>query len=294
MDLGFIGLGHMGHAMARNLLKTGHRVTVYNRTRSRAEALRSEGALVADSPAGACAGELVITMLADDRAVEAVVFGDRGILGALRKDAIHVSMSTITVALSERLAEAHRSSGQHYVAAPVFGRPEAAAAAKLFIIAAGAPGALARCQPVFDTLGQRSFVLDETQSAANLVKLSGNFLIASVIECLGETVALMRKSGTDPHRYLEIMTSTLFAAPVYKTYGELIAGERYQPAGFKMLLGLKDIRSILAAAEAKDVPMPVASLVRDHFISGIARGGAELDWSALARVAAENAGLPGR
>jgi 3-hydroxyisobutyrate dehydrogenase-like beta-hydroxyacid dehydrogenase len=294
MDIGFIGLGHMGQAMARNLLKAGHRVTVYNRTRSRAEVLQGEGALVADSPAGACAGELVITMLADDPAVEAVVFGEGGIIGALRKDAIHVSMSTITVALSERLAEAHRAAGQLYVAAPVFGRPEAAAAGKLFIVAAGAPGALARCQPVFDTLGQRTFVLGEAQPAANVVKLSGNFLIASMIECLGETVALMRKSGIDPHRYLEIMTSTLFAAPVYKTYGALIAEERYQPAGFKMPLGLKDIRSVLAAAEAKDVPMPVASLVRDHFISGIARGGADLDWSALARVAAENAGLPRR
>jgi len=293
MDLGFIGLGNMGQAIARNLLKAGHRVTVYNRTRSHAEALQGDGAIVADSPAAASAGALVITMLADDRAVDSVVFGEGGVLGALGKDAIHVSMSTITVALSERLAEAHRDAGQGYVAAPVFGRPEMAAAAKLFVVAAGAPATLARCQPVFDAVGQRTFVLGETPSAANLVKLSGNFLIASVIECLGETVALMRKAGIDPHAYLEVMTSTLFSAPVYKTYGALIAEEKYQPAGFKMPLGLKDIRSILAAAEANGVPMPVASLIRDQFISGIARGGAELDWSALARIAAENAGLPG-
>jgi 3-hydroxyisobutyrate dehydrogenase-like beta-hydroxyacid dehydrogenase len=181
--------------------------------------------------------------------------------------------------------------GQHFVAAPVFGRPEAAAAAKLFIVAAGGAGSLDRCQPLFDARGQKTFKVGDMPPKANLIKLGGSFLIASVIECLGEVVALMRKSGVGPQRFLEILTGSLFAARVYETYGELIVSERYQPAGLRMSLGLKDVRSLLAVAEAENVPMPVASLVRDHFISGIARGKADLDWSALARVAAENAGL---
>ena len=291
MEVGFIGLGRMGQAMARNLLKAGHRVFVYNRTRSRAEELRDEGAEIADSPAGACKGDIVITMLADDDAVEEIVLGSGGVIKALRENAIHLSMSTITVGSSEVLTEAHHAVGQHFVAAPVFGRPEAAAAAKLFIVAAGEAEPLGRCKPLFDDLGQKTFVVDQFPPKGNLVKLSGNFLVASVIECLGEAFALTRKSGVDPARFLGILTGSLFAAPVYETYGELMLEERYQPPGFTMPLGLKDIRAVLEAAEAKNVPMPVASLLRDHFITGIARGEADLDWSALARLAAQDAGL---
>jgi 3-hydroxyisobutyrate dehydrogenase-like beta-hydroxyacid dehydrogenase len=210
MDVGFIGLGRTGQAMARNLLKAGFRVIVFNRTRRRAEELRDEGAEVADSPAGACKGDVVITMLADDDAVEEVVLGNGRVIGALREDAVHLSMSTITVALSEELTEAHRTVGQHFVAAPVFGRPEAAAATKLFIVAAGGAEPLDRCQPLFDALGQKTFKVGDTPSKANLIKLGGNFLIASVIECLGEAVTLMRKSGVGPHRFLEILTGSLF------------------------------------------------------------------------------------
>jgi 3-hydroxyisobutyrate dehydrogenase-like beta-hydroxyacid dehydrogenase len=291
MELGVIGLGRMGGAIARRLIAAGHPVKVYNRTRSRAEALKTEGAVIADSPADASSGEAVITMLADDPAVEAVVFGPHGVVQGLGKDQVHISMSTITVALSERLAVTHLGAGQCYLAAPVFGRPDAAAAGKLFVVAGGEAKLIARCQPVFDAVGQRTFVIGDTPSWANLVKLSGNFLIAAMIECLGETVALMRKSGVDPRQFIEIMTNSLFAAPVYRTYGELIVGQRFEPAGFAVPLGLKDIRSALAAAEAQAVPMPVASLLRDHFITTIARGGESLDWSALARLAAENAGL---
>ncbi len=291
MDAGFIGLGHMGLPMARNLLKAGHRLHVYNRTRSRGELLKQEGAILADSPADACKGGIVITMLANDEALESVVFGSRGLLQGLRSGGTHISMSTITVAMSQRLLQAHREAGQNYLAAPVFGRPEAAAAAKLFIVAAGEADVIAQYQPLFDALGQRTFVLSDNPPEANLVKLSGNFLIASMIECLGEAFALTRKYGVDPHRFLEIMTESLFAAPVYKTYGALIADEKYQPAGFRLELGLKDVRSVLAAAEAKSVPMAVASVVRDHFISGIAHGGADLDWAGLARIPAEEAGL---
>jgi 3-hydroxyisobutyrate dehydrogenase-like beta-hydroxyacid dehydrogenase len=200
-------------------------------------------------------------------------------------------MSTISVALSQRLQEAHTQAGSAYAAAPVFGRPEAAAAAQLFIVAAGPREAIERCHPLFEAMGQRTFIVGEDAPAANLVKLTGNFLIASVIESLGEAFALVRKWGVDPSQYLEILTSTLFSAPVYKTYGSLIAQEKYTPAGFKLPLGLKDLNLALAAAEAVAAPMPVASLIRDHFLTAIARGYRELDWSALARITAEDAGL---
>src|SRR3981081_4126584 len=291
MDVGFIGLGHMGAPMALNLLKAGHRVTVYNRTRGKAEALVSAGAQVADRVAGACHSDGLVTMLSDDAAVEGVVFSDGGALYALGRNAIHVSMSTISVALSDRLAEAHGKAGQGDVAAPGLGRPEAAAAAKLFIIAAGADATLARCQPLFDALGQQTFVLSTKPSEANLVKLSGNFLIASVLESLGEAFALVRKSGIDPHRYLNILTSTLFSTPVYRTYGPIIAEQKNPTDGFKMSLGLKDIRLALAAADARTVPMPLASLVRDHFMEGVAQGEGDADWSGLARLAARRGWL---
>jgi 3-hydroxyisobutyrate dehydrogenase-like beta-hydroxyacid dehydrogenase len=291
MDVGFIGLGNMGAAMAGNLLEAGHRVTVYNRTRSKAEVLAREGAQVADKVADACRGDVLITMLADDAAVEGVVFGDGGALSALGRNKTHISMSTISVALSDRLAEAHGKAGQGYVAAPVFGRPEAADAAKLFIIAAGAEAPLARCQPLFDAMGQETFVISAKPSDANLVKLSGNFLIASMLESLGEAFALVRKAGIDPRLYLNILTGTLFSAPVYRTYGSIIAEDKKPTDGFKMSLGLKDIRLALAAADATTVPMPVASLIRDHFIEGVAQGDGDADWSGLARLAARRAGL---
>lgn len=291
MDVGFVGLGQMGQAMALNLIKAGHSVTVYNRTRAKAEALAAQGAKVAESVTDACRCSVLITMLADDAAVEGVFFGDGNGLSSMGQGAIHVSMSTISVALSDRLAQAHRNAGQLYVAAPVFGRPEAAVAAKLFIVAAGQEQAIAHCQPLFDAMGQRTFGVGEKPSAANLVKLSGNFLLAAMIECLGEAFALVRKGGVEPHAYLEILTSTLFSAPAYKTYGTIIANQQYEPAGFKMSLGLKDIRLALSAADALATPMPVASLVHDHFLAGVAQGAGDSDWSGLARLAAANAGL---
>lgn len=291
MDIGFIGLGMMGHPMAQNLLRTGHHVTVYNRTRSRAEELQSEGATVADRPEEACKGEIVITMLADDAALEDIVFGSGNLLAAMAVGALHISMSTISVALSDRLTEAHRESGQHYVSAPVFGRPQAAAAAQLNIIAAGSPDAVERCRPVLDALGQKTFVVGEKPSIANLIKLSGNFLIISMTESLGEAFALTRKYGIDPNQYLDILTTILFPAPIYKSYGGLIAGQKYEPPGFRLKLGLKDVRLALAAAEAESVPLPVASIARDHLLSAMARGYQDLDIAALALVCAEDAGL---
>jgi 3-hydroxyisobutyrate dehydrogenase-like beta-hydroxyacid dehydrogenase len=291
MDVGFIGLGRMGTPMALNLLGAGHRVTVYNRSLAKAEALAPRGAQVAARVADACRGDVLITMLSDDTAVEDVIFGEGGALSALGPNAIHISMSTISVALSDRLAEAHAKAGQGYVAAPVFGRPEAAAAAKLFIIAAGADAALTRCQPLFDVLGQKTFVVGARASMANLVKLSGNFLIASVLESLGEAFALVRKSGIDPQRFLDILTGTLFSAPIYRTYGPIVAAGSVPANGFKTSLALKDMRLALAAADASIVPMPVASLIRDHFIEAVAQGEGNADWSGLARLAARRAGL---
>lgn len=291
MKIGFIGLGNMGQPIARNLAKAGHEVAAFNRTRSRAEALKSDGATVAARPADAAASGTVFTMLSDDHAVEAVVFGDSGILQSLPHGGLHVSMSTISVALSERLLAAHTERGQRYVAAPVFGRPEAAGAGKLFIVAAGAEDALAQLEPLFKAIGQRTFVIGESAPAANVVKLSGNFLIASVIESLGEAFALVRKYDIDPQEYLELLTSTLFAAPIYKTYGGIIAEGKYEPVGFRLALGLKDVRLAMAAAEAKSVPMPVASVIRDRYLGGVANGMADADWSALAKLVAQSAGL---
>ncbi|MFL5259133.1 MAG: NAD(P)-dependent oxidoreductase [Hyphomicrobiales bacterium] len=291
MRIGLIGLGQMGSGMAKALLKAGHDVTVWNRSPGKTNEIRASGGEVASDPAGAAQGEAVITMLADDAAVEAVVFGDQGVLASLPRQGIHISMSTIGAQLSARLAQAHGEHGQEYVSAPVFGRPEAAAAAKLFVVAAGKPVAIDRCRPAFDAIGQRTFVVSEDPVAANVIKLSGNFLIATVIEALGETIALMRKANIDPERYLEVITNTLFAAPVYKTYGGLIAGEKYKPAGFKAPLGLKDVRLVLAAAEHNRVPMAIASLVRDRLIALIAQEGEDIDWSAIAKLAARDAGL---
>lgn len=290
MNVGFIGLGRMGTGMAANLLKAGHHVTVYNRTPEKAAALIAQGAKPAARVSEACRGEAVISMLANDDAVESVAFGEDGIVSILPAGAIHVSSSTISVALSERLTQAHAKAGQRFVAAPVFGRPDAAAAAKLFIIAAGAPAAVRAATPLFDAMGQKTFALSETPKAANLVKLSGNFLIAAMIESLGEALALVGKGGVDPRQYLEMLTSSLFNVPIYKNYGGMIVGGKFEPAGFAAPLGQKDIRLTLAAAEELRVPMPLAGLLRDRFLALLAHGGENLDWSAIGRLAAKDAG----
>src|SRR5690242_5149118 len=243
MKIGFVGLGNMGSAMAGCLLKAGHELSVYNRTRSRTENLRQLGAQIADSPGQAAAQtEIVITMLADDRALEEVTFPRGGILEGMAAGAIHLSMSTISVELSRRLEEAHKQRKQHYVAAPVFGRPEAAMAAKLFVVAAGPGKPLERCSIVFEAVGQKTFVIGEQPATANVVKLIGNFLITTVLEGLAESFALARKSGIDPGTLLEVLTGSLFSAPVYQTYGKMIAASKFEPVGFKLPLGLKDNR----------------------------------------------------
>lgn len=290
MELGFIGLGNMGAAMAANLVKAGHALAVHNRTMAKAQPLLALGATAAPKVGDACRGEAVITMVADDHALEEAAFGAGGIVATLRKGALHISCSTISVGLAERLTAAHAAAGQRFVSAPVFGRPDAAAAAKLAIAAAGPAAALAIAQPLFDAMGQKTFVLGETPSSANLVKLSGNFLIATVIESLGEAIALVTKGGVDRHAYVDLLTTTLFSAPVYKVYGHLIANERFEPAGFAAPLGLKDVRLALAAGETLQVPLPLASLLRDRFLRLLAEGGEALDWSAIATLAARDSG----
>ncbi len=292
MKVGFVGLGNMGSAMARNLIKAGHALVVYNPTRSRAEELRPLGATVAATPAGAASGvKAFITMVADDHAVEDVIFGHGKVIDALPAGAVHISMSTMSVAMSHRLTTAHRERKQHFIAAPVFGRPDAAAAAKLFIAVAGPADQIKRCQPLFDAMGQKTFVIGEEPPAANLVKVTGNFLITTVIESLGEAFALVRKSGVDPSKFLELITGTLFAAPVYRTYGGMIAADNFEPVGFRMALGMKDNRLVLAAAEDAAVPMPMASLIRDRMLAATAQGMGEADWAAIARISSREAGL---
>jgi 3-hydroxyisobutyrate dehydrogenase-like beta-hydroxyacid dehydrogenase len=290
MKVGLIGLGNMGSGMAANLLKAGHELTVYNRTPSKAQKLVQQGARSASQVAGACQGEAVITMLADDNAVESVVFDDAGVVSILRKGAIHISSSTISVALSEKMTAAHAANGQRFVSAPVFGRPDTAAAGRLFVAVAGAPDAVDDSMPLLEAIGQSTFRFGNNPSDATLVKLSGNFLISSVIEALGEAMALVGKAGLDQHQYVDFLTSTLFNAPVYKTYGGLIADKKFEPAGFAAPLGFKDNRLVLAAAETLRVPLPLASLIYNRFLTMLAHGGESLDWSAFSQLAAEDAG----
>ena len=292
MKLGFIGLGSMGAGMSRNLIKAGHDLVVYNRTRSRAQEMQSLGAKVADTASEAAAGvEALITMLADDRAVQDVIFEPGRVIESLPKGAVHISMSTISVDLSRRLAKSHAEKHQSYIAAPVFGRPDAAAAGKLFIVSAGPSESIERCRSLFAAMGQKTFVVNEDAPAANLIKLSGNFLTTTVIESLAEGFALMRKTGVDPQKFLEVLTESMFSAPVYKTYGGIIASEKSEPVGFKLPLGFKDNRLLLAAAEEASVPMPMASLMHDRFVAALAQGLENADWSAIARVTYKNAGL---
>ena len=201
-----------------------------------------------------------------------------------------VNMATISVALTEELTEEHHRRGLHYIAAPVFGRPEAAAARQLNIVAAGEGAALDRVQPLLDAMGQRTWRLGAEPKEASAAKLAGNFLIAAAIECMGEAVVMVERYGVSPAAFLEILGNTLFAAPVYRNYGALIADRRYEPAGFRLELGLKDVRLALAAAESARTPMPVASLLRDHLLEAVAQGDGQRDWSALAEVARRHAG----
>jgi 3-hydroxyisobutyrate dehydrogenase-like beta-hydroxyacid dehydrogenase len=293
MKVGFVGLGNMGSGIAKNLIKAGHTLTVYNRTKSRTEEFRQLGAKVSNTPGEAASGkEVAFTMLADDHAVESVVFGPGNILESLPAGAVHASMSTISVALSRRLAAAHSEKKQHYIATPVFGRPDAAAAGKLLVVVAGNADQIERCRPLLETVGQKTFVAGQEPQVANVFKLAGNFMISTVIESLGEAFALIRKSGSDPKTFLEVLTDSLFACPVYKNYGAMIAADKFEPVGFKLPLGFKDNTLVLAAAEEAAVPLPMANLIHDRFVTAIAQGMSAQDWAAIARISSREAGIP--
>ncbi len=291
MNLAFIGLGKMGMGMARNLLRAGHNLVVYNRSREKAEALAGDGVRVADSPANASRdAEVVMTMVADDHAVEEVVFGTHGVASAMKNGCIHLSHSTISAALARRLTAEHARRGQGYLSVPVFGRPEAAENKKLLIVAAGPSELVERCRPLFDAIGRQTFVVGTEPWQANVAKVCGNFMIIGIIEALGEAYATLRKAGVAPEAFLEIMNA-LFGSPFIANYGRIIAREQFEPALFALRLGLKDVRLVLEAAEECAAPMPLASLVHDHFLSALAHGQGEMDWSSMTRVLARNAGL---
>ncbi|HVB98647.1 MAG TPA: NAD(P)-dependent oxidoreductase [Candidatus Dormibacteraeota bacterium] len=293
MKIAFFGAGNMGEPMALNLMRAGHEITVFNRTPAKAAALENAGAKVAKAPAEALQeAEVAITMLADDQALRDTLLASDAIR-ALPRGAIHMGCSTISVALSKQLEREHARRGQGYVAAPVLGRPDAAAEKKLWVLAAGPREQVERCRPLMEAIGRGISVVGEQPWQANVTKIAANFMIASVLETLGEAFALVRKSGMDPHAFLAVM-NPFFNSPIYTNYGRIIADGQFEPAGFRLQLGLKDVNMALAAAQDAASPLPLASLIRDHLLSAIAHGREDADWSALTEVIARNAGLEGQ
>lgn len=287
MDIGFVGLGQMGAGIARNLLKAGHRLTVWNRSVEKAQPLADAGARIAATPAGAASGDLVFSMLADDRAVESVSFGADGLLEGR---ATHIGLSTTSVDLARKLAKAHADVGGAYVSAPVFGRPPVAQAGQLFVIAAGPAAAVETAKPAFEAFSRQLFVVGDMPERANVVKLCGNFMILATVEMLAESMTLSARHGVKPAELLEILTGTLFGSPIVRNYGEILRAESFRPAGFTAPLGLKDMDLVAAAARERHVPMPLLSLLRDRLVETIATEGPDIDWSGIARVVDASAG----
>jgi 3-hydroxyisobutyrate dehydrogenase-like beta-hydroxyacid dehydrogenase len=289
MEAGFIGLGGMGRAIAANLLRAGHRLRVWNRSRAPMDELARQGAEPVEE-ARLAFGGVVISMLADDEAMREVILAQR-LLETAPAGTIHVNMATISVRFAEELAAEHQRHGVQYVSAPVFGRPDAAAAGQLNIVAAGDAAAIDRVQPLLDVIGQRTWRVGPEPRQANAVKVAGNFMIAAAIESMGEAAVMVQRYGVSSADLLNVLTNTLFAAPVYKGYGALIAERRYEPPGFRLALGLKDMRLVLEAADSARTPMPFASVLHDHLLEAVAQGQGESDWAALAEVARRHAGL---
>ena len=291
-NIGFIGLGNMGTPIARNLMQAGYRLNVYNRTSAKAAPLVDQGATLAKNAADVAEpGGIVLTMLADDSAVEQVSFETPSFVENLGHGGIHVSLSTISPATARKLAQHHAKHNVSYIAAPVFGRPDAAAAKKLWVCASGPSAARDRVHPLLAAIGQGIFEFGEEAAAANVVKVCGNFLIAAAIEAIGESLVLAEKNGIDPKAVAEMLGKTLFACPVYQGYGKQIAEQRFEPVGFRLALGLKDINLALQTAASSSVPMPMASLLHDRWVAGVAKGRADMDWTAATLGIAEDAGL---
>lgn len=289
MNIGFIGLGQMGCGMAGRLLDCGHHLTVWNRTAAAAVPFAQRGAVVAGCPEQLLDADVVITMLADDAAVEAVWIAS-GMIPRLPANAIHLNMASVSLRLGRRLAELHRAAGNQYVSAPVFGRPEPAATGQLDIVAAGPESAIARCIPLFEVLGRRWFNAGTDAHCANIVKIARNFLLGSIIESLGEAFALVAKSGVDPAKFLDIITGTSMNAPAYRNYGRLILDQPERPT-FNLNLGLKDVDLALQAAAETAVPMPLAEVLQSQHRAAIAHGYGNRDWAALGHYVAQQAGI---
>jgi 3-hydroxyisobutyrate dehydrogenase-like beta-hydroxyacid dehydrogenase len=291
--VGVIGLGNMGTGIAGQLLNARFNVAVYNRTASAADPLVARGARRAATPADAVEpGGVVLTMVADDSALQAVTLGEGGLLGRLA-GGVHISCSTVSAATARTLAERHAAAGCQYVSAPVFGRPDAAAAGKLWVLHSGLPAAKAQARPVLEAISQGIVDIGEAAEAASLGKIAGNFMIASAIETMSEAIALLRKSGVDPRIWHDLMARSLFACPIYANYGRFILDQAFSPPGFRLTLGAKDVGLALAAGQDAKVPLPFASLLRDRFLSAIAQGRGDLDWTSIAVNVANDAGLSG-
>lgn len=291
MKVGFIGLGNMGLPMAQNLLKAGNELVVYNRTASKAQPILDQGARLAASPAEvARQSEVVFTMLADDKAVEAVTFGEDGILDALPEGSIHVSSSTISLKLVRRMAEAHAAKNRDFASAPVLGRPNAAEAAILRIMVGGSEEVRERINPLLEAMGNNIFVCGDEAHMANAVKLGNNFLIISILEGMAEAMTMTRKHGVDPNNFLPVVNS-FFRSPIMEEYGRIQKDREWKPAGFTMRLGLKDVTLMLEAAEMVNASMPIGDIARNHFIEGIARGWEDYEWAALIKPVETSAGL---
>jgi 3-hydroxyisobutyrate dehydrogenase-like beta-hydroxyacid dehydrogenase len=290
MKIGFIGLGNMGSAVAANLLHAGHELTVWNRSPGPADALAAKGAHVAKTPQDALHGDILFSMLASDDAIRAVGL-DGPLLAQAKPGLVHVNLGTISVQFARALAKAHAEKGLRYMAAPVFGRPDVAAAGNLIVVAAGENAAIEKVRPLLECIGRRVEVVGEAPEQANLFKIAGNFLLAAAIESMGEAFALVRKGGVDARVFQDVLSNSLFACPVYQGYGNAIVSGKFEPAGFALKLGMKDVRLALDAGRELSVPLPVASVVHDHFLEGMVAGFADKDWALLGELAAKKAGL---
>lgn len=291
-EIGFVGLGVMGEPMAANLIAAGYKLRVYNRTASKADALVASGAARVERAGDAAApGGVAITMVADDAALESVTMGAGGLAERLGRGGIHISMSTVAPATSRRLAKHHANLGGTYIAAPVFGRPDAAKAKRLWIVTSGAAAQKDAIRPVLEAMGQSIFDFGEDPGAANVTKLCGNFLIAANLEAMSEAFAMAEKQGVDRAAVAGMLAKTLFACPIYLGYGRAVAAKRFTPVGFRMPLGLKDVELALRTAEEVTMSMPTASLVRDRMLASLAKGREDMDWSAIALSVLDDAGL---
>ena len=290
MKIGFIGLGRMGGGVAENLLKAGHTVTVWNRSQGPVQALVAKGAVAAKTPEEALQGEAVFSMLSNDAVMRDVGFAGP-LLAKAAKGLIHVNAATISVEFAKELAAAHKAAGLAYLSAPVFGRPDMAASAQLVLVAGGDAAALKTMQPVFYKIGSRTVPVGDEAWRANLFKIAGNFMIASELESIGEAFALLRKGGVDPALFHDVLSGRLFTGAVFKGYGQMVLNRQYEPAGFALTLGLKDVNLARSAASGLGVGMPTAELLAKHYEEAISWGWQDKDWAAIGEVSAKKAGV---